>query len=86
MNASKSSRIVLAVLFAVLLVSGLVAATRHSPQPAYPVAAVPKAVVGVPTGELDGGLPVYRLPTVEVTVSRSEALARIAREDALAAK
>jgi hypothetical protein len=42
-------------------------------------------MVGVPTGEVDNGRPVYRLPTVEVAVSRSEELARIAREEALAA-
>jgi energy-converting hydrogenase Eha subunit F len=86
MNASKRSRILLAILFAVLLVSGLVAAARHSPQTVYPAPVAPKAVVGVPTGEFDLGRPVYRLPTVEVTVSRSEELARIAREEAMAAK
>ena len=41
-------------------------------------------VVGVRTGEYDKGVAVYRLPTVNVTVSRSEELARIAREEAIA--
>jgi hypothetical protein len=43
-------------------------------------------VIGVPTGEVQNGVRVYRLPSIAVTVSRSEALARIAREDALAMK
>ncbi|MCC6198256.1 MAG: hypothetical protein IT518_27705 [Burkholderiales bacterium] len=42
------------------------------------------AVVGVRTGEYQDGVPVYRLPTVTVSVKRSEALAKIAREEAIA--
>jgi hypothetical protein len=42
------------------------------------------AVVGVHTGEYENSVPVYRLPTVNVSVSRSEALAQIAREEAIA--
>jgi hypothetical protein len=41
-------------------------------------------VVGVRTGEYDNGVAVYRLPTVNVSVSSSEELAKIAREEALA--
>lgn len=41
-------------------------------------------VVGVATGEYVNGAPVYRLPNVNVTVSRSAELAKIAREEALA--
>ena len=33
-------------------------------------------VVGVPTGEFDRGLPVYRLPAITVTATRSVELAR----------
>jgi hypothetical protein len=40
---------------------------------AYPLVA---PVVGVPTGEFDRGLPVYRLPAVTVTATRTVELAR----------
>jgi len=40
---------------------------------------------GTFTGEYANGLPVYRLPAVTVTETRAAALARFAREDALAA-
>ncbi len=43
-------------------------------------------MVGVATGELHNGLAVYRLPAVEVTETRSQALARIAQEEVLAMK
>jgi hypothetical protein len=42
------------------------------------------AVVGVRTGEYENGVPVYRLPTVTVSVSRSEELAKMAREEPVA--
>ncbi len=42
--------------------------------------------VGVATGEYVTGVPVYRLPAVNVTVSRSAALAEMAKEDAVAMK
>jgi hypothetical protein len=42
--------------------------------------------VGVATGEYVAGVPVYRLPAVNVTVSRSAALAEMAKEDAVALK
>jgi hypothetical protein len=46
------------------------------------VAAAP--MVGTPTGEFDHGVPVYRLPAVSVTTSRSAELARMAQEEQLA--
>lgn len=51
-------------------------------------AALPPAapVVGVPTGEFDGGLPVYRLPAVTVTATRSAELAEMTQEEAAAMK
>jgi hypothetical protein len=90
MNATLRNRILVAGLVSAVAASGLVgAAVRYSATRGAQPAAVPTvpaaAVVGTATGEIDRGMPVYRLPTVEVTVSRSEALARIAREDALAA-
>ncbi len=46
--------------------------------------AAPAAKIGVATGETHNGAPVYRLPKVAVTVSRSEELARMTQEDKLA--
>jgi hypothetical protein len=43
-------------------------------------------MVGTPTGEFDHGVPVYRLPSVTVTASRSAEMARMAREEQFAAK
>lgn len=43
------------------------------------------AVTGSFTGEYANGVPVYRLPSVSVTASRKEELAKIAEEDRLAA-
>ena len=48
--------------------------------------AVATPMTGVATGEYENGVPVYRLPSVAVTVSRSAELARMAREEQLAAK
>ncbi|MCC6197598.1 MAG: hypothetical protein IT518_24370 [Burkholderiales bacterium] len=42
------------------------------------------AVVGVRTGEYQDGVAVYRLPTITVSVKRSEELAKMAREQAIA--
>ena len=42
--------------------------------------------VAFATGEYVGGVPVYRLPSVNVTVSRKAALAEMAKEDAVALK
>ena len=91
MNAKLRKQIDIVALVSVVAVSGLVgAAVRYNAtsdaQTAALHAVAPAAVVGTPTGEIDRGMPVYRLPTVEVTMTRSEALARIAREEALAAK
>ena len=44
----------------------------------------PASNVGVATGETENGAPVYRLPAVAVTVSRSEELAKMIQEDKLA--
>ena len=47
--------------------------------------AEPAPMVGSFTGEYVEGVPVYRLPSVNVAVSRTTELARIEREDRLAA-
>ena len=65
--------IVAAGLAAVWLVGGeVVRPTAHSPLP---------PVVGVFTGQLDGGIPVYRLPPISVSADRS-----VAARDAEAAR
>lgn len=43
------------------------------------------AVMGTFTGAYANGVPVYRLPSVSVTASKKEQLAKIAEEDRLAA-
>jgi hypothetical protein len=45
-------------------------------------ASAPQQTVGVPSGELQGGTPVYRLPSIEVVGSRKAELVKAAREDA----
>jgi len=77
---TKTIRRLVAVSFAVIAVA---AVTAGSFAPSARQAAQP-AIVGVATGEYADGVAVYRLPSVNVTVSRSAELARIAREDALA--
>jgi len=76
---AKTIRRLVAVSFAVIAVA---AVTAGSFVPSVRPAAQP-AMVGVATGEYVDGAAVYRLPSLNVTVSRSAELARIAREDAL---
>jgi hypothetical protein len=91
MHATNRIRIAAAVA-SVVIAALLMGAVDHttaksaaSPAPAVqPEAVAP--MVGVATGEYQNGVPVYRLPAVVVTERRSQALARIAREDALAMK
>ncbi|MFO1323965.1 MAG: hypothetical protein U1F15_07850 [Burkholderiales bacterium] len=91
MNAIRRHRKLVVVLATVAVASVLIGAVRYTPVAApesrpAPVAAVGTPMVGVATGEFANGVPVYRLPSVAVVESRSEALARFAREDALARK
>ncbi len=91
MNASNRVRIAAAVLSVVIAALLMGAVDRNPATPAAtPVSAAPSPIVapmvGVATGEFQNGLAVYRLPTVTVTETRSLALARIAREEALAMK
>ncbi len=91
MHATNRIRIAAAVASIVIaaLLMGAVdyttAKSAASTAPAVQSQAV-APMVGVATGEYQNGVPVYRLPAVVVTESRSQALARIAREDALAMK
>jgi hypothetical protein len=47
-------------------------------------AAASPPMTGVATGETVNGLPVYRLPSISVTVDRQVELAKIVKEDAIA--
>jgi hypothetical protein len=91
MNASNRVRLAAAVASVVIaaLLMGAVdrtpAKSAASPTPVVQSQAV-VPMVGVATGEFQNGVPVYRLPAVAVTETRSQALARIAREDAVAMK
>lgn len=55
-----------------------------SSMPPIAKTAQPQLMMGVPAGEVANGLPIYRLPSIAVTASRSVELARMAREEALA--
>ena len=92
MQARYLVRNIVTALSIILVASVLIGGTRlriamEAPA-SSPVArtAVPKPMVAVPTGEYEKGVPVYRLPSIAVTVSRSAELAKMAREEQLAAK
>jgi hypothetical protein len=91
MQTTHIARNIAAALSIVLVAGALIGSTDWNSAkdaPAAPVAkaTVPAPMVGVATGEFDHGAPVYRLPSVAVTTSRSVELARMAQEDKLAAK
>jgi hypothetical protein len=75
-----------AALVAGAVLASVMTAPSHGPAttPVAPTASTTFQAVGTPTGELQQGVPVYRLPSIAVTASRSEELARMAREAALA--
>src|SRR6476619_5199843 len=80
-----SAAVAIAMLVAVgnpfkALVSGGRVDTARSA--ARMVVAPPTPAAGEFTGEYVDGVPVYRLPTIAVSTTRSEAIARIEREDA----
>ena len=76
--AALSSLVIAAAVSAmVVLVPGQAPTTLSSNN-------APASMIGVATGATQNGMPVYRLPTVAVTVSRSVELARMTQEDKLA--
>jgi ABC-type enterobactin transport system permease subunit len=89
MQAKNLSRIA-AVTFLTSLAAGVVVATTMlSPARTpsnLPIAQVRAPMVGVATGEMQNGVPVYRLPSVTVAVSRSAELAKMAQEGQVAAR
>ena len=76
MQASNLVRKLIAALSILLVATALIGATWYSAH-GIPAAA---PVVGVPTGEFVNGVAVHRLPSITVTASRSEELARMAGE------
>ena len=78
MQAKTARRIVIALVVSVIAGTAAIGAVHQSSLP------MPEAAFA--TGEFVSGVPVYRLPTVNVTVSRKAALAEMAREDAVAMK
>lgn len=77
MQASRLVRAAAAVVSIVLVAAALIGATWYSVQDTAPAT----SVVGVPTGEFVDGVAVHRLPSISVTASRSEELARMARDE-----
>lgn len=92
MQVTNRIRNTLAVLCIVLAAAALIGATVWTPaKEARPASPATKAeaqapLVGTFTGEFENGVPVYRLPSISVTVSRSAELARMAQEEQLARK
>jgi hypothetical protein len=80
MQATNRVRNILAALFIVVVAATLIGATVWTPAREAPVAApVVKTkalapLVGTFTGEFDNGVPVYRLPSITITTSRSAEL------------
>lgn len=77
MQASNLVRTLIAALSIALVATALIGATWYSGKDGASGAA---PVVGVPTGEYVNGVAVHRLPSINVTASRSEELAKMARE------
>jgi hypothetical protein len=92
MQVTNRIRNALAVLCIVLAAAALIGASVWTPAKearlASPVtkAETPAPMVGTFTGEFENGVPVYRLPAITVTASRTVELARMAQEEQLARK
>ena len=76
MQGSTLVRIVIASLSILLVATAAIGATWYSSKEVAPAS----PVGGVPTGEFQDGIAVYRLPTITVTASRNQELARMAKE------
>jgi hypothetical protein len=89
MQTTNRTRSILASLFIVLVAAALIGATVWTParetasvKPAVNVEVPPK--VGTFTGEFDRGVPVYRLPSVNIVTTRRAERARMAQGEQLA--
>ena len=84
---AKSRQILIAVSLFAAAIAGSGAAYMYQSTGTAVADAQPSRtvrMVGIATGEVDHGAPVYRLPSVTVAASRAVELARIEREDAAA--
>jgi hypothetical protein len=91
MQATNRIRNILAALVVLMAAAALIGATVWTPSRDTERAAPakvdgPAPMVGTFTGEFDRGVPVYRLPPVTITTTRSAELARMAQEEQLARK
>jgi hypothetical protein len=92
MQATSRTRSILAALVIVLVAATLIGATTWTPARQAPVPALaakfdaPVPLVGTFTGKFDNGAPVYSLPPIAVTASRSAELAKMAQEEPFAMK
>jgi anti-sigma-K factor RskA len=92
MQATNRTRSILAALFIVMVAATLIGTTVWAPTKEAPaVSPVAKAgaqspMAGTFTGEFENGAPVYRLPSVSITVSRTAELAKMAKEAQVARK
>jgi hypothetical protein len=92
MQATNRIRNFLAALFILLVAAALLGATVWTPareaERVSPGAKgeTPAPMAGTFTGEFDHGVPVYRLPSVTITTTRSAELARMAQEEQVAGK
>jgi hypothetical protein len=83
---------IFAVLWIVLVAAVLIGATVWAPGQIAPVESrvakteSPAPTVGTSTDAFENGVPVYRLPAITVTTSRSVELARMAQEEQFARK
>jgi hypothetical protein len=90
MHASNRTRRILATLCIALAAAALTGATVWTTVQLAPVMSPvartesPAPMVGTLIGEFESGVPVYRLPAIIVTASRSVELARMAREEQMA--
>jgi len=73
-----------ALLAAVVIALAMPAVGAESGTPARGTAPAPEPMAGQFTGKYIHGTPVYRLPSITVSVSRTSELARLEREERLA--
>ena len=92
MQAKNRIRNTLAALVIVLVAAALIGATVWTPAKNTPITSAitkteaPVPMIGTFTGQFENGVPVYRLPSISITASRSAELAKMAQEEQLAAK
>lgn len=81
--ARKHARVSNALLAAVVIAFAMHAMGAESAAPKTRTATVQEPMVGQFTGKFVNGTPVYRLPSIRVSASRTAELARVEREERL---